>query len=312
MLYPKKNNIFWFSPILSVLLCLVLLLSPAVLLAQKKNKKKDAETEQPLELDEDALLGENTPNLRYELSEEEAKLAEEEKKQTKNKKTKKKKKVYFGIKTKSGFTKNGTSSITIEAFRIIEDSYLLKDPYQKEIYYYDVKAKRLKTDNYDDFKAKIKKGLKAYLLHGKYEKYINREPREEGYFYKGLKHDKWITLDSKGILIEKIIYDLGYPSDTEFTYYDAAQRKIKEIIPIVHGTKQGTYYRFYENGVTAEMGEYQNDCKVKIWREWHENRARKADTNYPVRWWDEKAPELLRQWTDKGVMTYDIDRGGKL
>lgn len=299
--------------LLSTLLCFVLLLCHTdALLAQKKDKKKNNETEQPLELDESELLGEDAPNLRYELSEEEAKLAEEEKKQNENKKSKKKKKIYFGIKTKSGFTKSGTSSITIQAFRVIEDSYLLKDPYQKEIYYYDIKAKRLKTDNYDDFRAKIKKGLKAYLLHGKYEKYTNRELREEGYFYKGLKHDKWITLDSKGILIEKITYNLGYPSDTEFTYYDAAQKKIKEVIPIVHGTKQGTYYRFYENGVTAETGEYQNDCKVNIWREWHENRARKADTSYPNRWWEEKAPQLLRQWTEKGVMTYDVDRGGKL
>lgn len=284
-------------------------------LAQKKgeqNLKKSEKNEGVLELDEKELFNEDQPNLRFELSDEEAKIAKEEEKQSSKRKKKRKKRVYFGLKTKGGFTKTGSSSITVEIFRMVEDNQLIKDPYQKTIYYYDAKAKRIKTDSYHDFKAKIKKGLNAYLLHGQYQKYRNQELREEGYYYKGLKHDRWTEFNSKGVLQEKITYHLGYPEDSQITYYDAAEKKPKEIIPIIHDRKQGTYYRFYENGVLAESGDYQNNHKVGTWREWHENRARKQDTQYPQKWWDEKDPLLLRKWSEKGVMTYDIDRGGEI
>ncbi len=283
--------------------------------AQKKKDqhlKKTENDEGVLELDEQELFNEDQPNLRFELSDEEAKLAKEEEKQSKRRKTSKKKRIYFDIKTKGGFTKTGSSSITVEVFRMIEDSYLIKDPYQKEIYYYDTKAKRIKQDSYDDFRAKVKKGLSAYLLHGQYQKYRDQELREEGYYYKGLKHDRWTELNSKGVLLEKITFHLGYPESAQITYYDAAEKKPKEIIPVVYDRKEGKYYRFHENGVLAESGDYQNNHKVGTWREWHENRARKQDTQYPQKWWDEKEPILLRKWTEKGVMTYDIDRGGEI
>ncbi|NJL14976.1 MAG: hypothetical protein HC913_19580 [Microscillaceae bacterium] len=130
--------------------------------------------------------------------------------------------------------------------------------------------------------------------------------------YKGLKHDKWWEFDSKGTLIEKITYHLGHSAEAKISYYDEAETKMKEIVPFVHGRCEGKYYRFYENGVIAEMGDYENNAKVKLWREWHANRARKRDTQCPQNWWDEKEPFLLREWNEKGQMTYDLDRGGKL
>jgi len=312
MTYFKKIFSLWTYLILILGVCYSISIEAQ---AQKKDKKEvpNNEEEGILELDEQEFFNEDQPNLRYELSDEEAKLAKEEEKQNKKRKKKKKKKIYFGLKTKGGFTKTGSSTITLEIFRMIEeDTYLIKDSYQKEIYYYDTKAKRIKQDSYDDFRAKLKKGLSAYLLHGQYQKYRNQELREEGYYYKGLKHDKWTEYDGKGILTEKVTFHLGYPEDSEITYYDAGQKKVKEIIPIMHNRKEGKYYRFYENGVVAESGDYQNNCKVGTWREWHENRARKEDRQYPQRWWEEKEPLLLRQWTEQGVMTYDIDRGGKV
>ncbi|MEO1652381.1 MAG: hypothetical protein AAFU64_02450, partial [Bacteroidota bacterium] len=107
-------------------------------------------------------------------------------------------------------------------------------------------------------------------------------------------------------------YDLGHYEDSEITYYDNAKTKVKEIIPRMHGRKQGKYYLFYENGVTAVEGEYVNNARVKMWREWYDTRQRKSHTMYPTRWHDQKDPVLLRKWNTRGQLTYDIDRGGEL
>ncbi|NJO01224.1 MAG: hypothetical protein HC880_05545 [Bacteroidia bacterium] len=301
----------------------ILLVFTQISLAQKKDRrdrqKKESQESQemgenfdPLEIDEEFLKNDSLPDIELELSEEEITLAQQEENQKKRKNKKKKKKIYFGIKTKGGLARQGNESNTVmEVFRYIEKENVIKDAYQQEIYYYDVKTRRVRSKDYQDFMAMVKKNNPIYLLHGRYEKYRDRNLREEGYFYKGTKHGKWLAYDSKEIVEEKIKYEFGHTRETKIIYYDNAETKIKEIIPMVHGRMQGIYYQFYENGVLAVRGEYQNNRKVNMWREWYETRQRMRDTMYPINWWEEKEPSLLRQWDTKGYMTFDIDRGGK-
>ena len=55
-----------------------------------------------------------------------------------------------------------------------------------------------------------------------------------------------------------------------WTYYDeATKERIKEVIPIQYGKKEGTYYRFYENGKMAVKGQFVFDRKVGVWEEYY-------------------------------------------
>jgi antitoxin component YwqK of YwqJK toxin-antitoxin module len=303
-LYQMANykKIIWF---------ITLFLAYTTLFAQKNPDKKT--NEENLALEDDFLKPDSVPSLVFELSKEEISVADQKDNQKKVKKKKKKKKYYFGIQTKQAFIKESKSSGTeLEVFRVINVSYLMKNPYQQQIHYYDVKSRKIRTDDYYNLQAKIKKGQSIFLLHGIYKEFKNGQVRTQGYFFKGLKHSKWEVLDGKDILLEKLKYHLGFPITSKITYYDADETKVKEIIPIVHGRKQGKYYLFYENGVIAEEGEYDNDQKVKYWREFYENRARKKDTQYPTQWYEKKDPVKLREWDTTGKLIYDIDRGGKL
>lgn len=258
----------------------------------------------------EALMSDSIPELEIKFDEEELNLADQADSQRKNKNSKKKYKKYFGIKTKRGFARKDDE--TLELFRLIGSNYLMKNSYQRDIYYYDTKNNRIKNDNYNDLSAKIKKGLIVFLLHGPYQRLRNGEVRERGFFYKGDKHGKWEEFDGNGILLEKAKWELGWPAESKITYYDQQKTKIKEIIPMVHGRMQGKYYQFYENGVIAVEGTYDNNCKVSLWREYYENRQRKMDTQCPTRWYDKKEAYKLREWDKQGKMIYDIDRGGKL
>lgn len=281
--------------------------------AQKKAKKKKNKVSEAYELDEDFLFNDSIPNLEYEMTEEEIGVTDAEVVRKKKKKKKEKKALYYGLKGKKGFVRRGTSSsVTTEVFRFVEAKYLMDDAYQIKIHYYDPKTRKIRVKNYFDLKAQIKKGRPIYLLHGKYSRYRNKILRSEGYFYKGLQHGKWWEFDGKGILTEKIRYDLGHTKESEITYYDPGKTKIKEIVPIMHGSKNGMYYRFYENGVMAVQGEYEYDKRVKLWRHWFETRQRQKHVQYPIRWNEQKDERLLREWDTKGKLIYDLDRGGNL
>ena len=284
-------------------------------LAQKKDKKnkKGKKEENLLVLDERLLERDSIPNLTLEMSEEELNLAQEEENQRKKKKKKKKKKIYFGMKTSGGFTKKVTSSyVDLRLFRYIDSDHVMKDPYQKEIHYFDPKSKKIKTINYHDFVAQKKKGRSMMLLHGQYRRFRSKKMREEGFFYKGMKHGKWVEYDKRGVVLEKVKYDLGFPEESKIVYYDAGQKKVKEIIPIMHGRIQGTYYKFHENGATEIQGKYENNKPVGLWRHWFETRQRYQHVMHPTKWWDEAEPVKLREWNKKGRMVYDIDRGGEV
>lgn len=287
---------------------MILVCSFSMTWAQKKEGKKLKLAEGELILESDTM----PPSLEYKLSKEELELAKQEESQRKIKKKRQKRSIYFGIKTKSGFVRSEGSDLVMTVFRIIDAKYLIKNTYQREIWYYDVKSRKLKSDHYFDLSAKIGKGAVIYLLHGQFQRYKEGILREEGYFYKGLKHDKWQEMDKESILLEKIRFEMGYPIESKITYYDDAEIKIKEVIPIQHGFMQGTYYAFHENGVLAMEGKYENNQKIGLWRAFYDNRQRKLDTQYTLQWHTPTEPLKLREWERNGIQIFDKDRGGEL
>ncbi|MEM8894263.1 MAG: hypothetical protein AAGC88_06780 [Bacteroidota bacterium] len=222
-------------------------------------------------------------------------------KQRKEKKPKKK--VFYGIKTKKGFTKTGFGdNVVVELFyylKVHEDP----DPYVRDIYWYNFKRKKLTNSR----KIDLKNGA---ILHGPYKKMLGDQVLEEGIFYKGTKHGRWMRYNRHDILQAKEKYYKGWPKESQVAYWDKKTRQIREIIPVQFGEKEGYYYAFHENGNLAAMGEYHFDNKVGIWREFYPRRnRRKREIQYPEYAFDEvNKPVILKEWNEKGQVIYDREK----
>jgi hypothetical protein len=222
------------------------------------------------------------------------------------KKKKPKKNFYFGQRTHKGFTKvGGAGNQVIELFNYLR-TYKDPDPYLQDVYWYSTKEKRIKrTTNID-------KGH-ALILHGPYVKIQNEDTVEEGNYYMGAKHGRWTTYKKGFILTDKKVYHKGWPKESEITYYDNNQKKIKEVIPKQFGIVHGDYYSFYDNGMLMEEGEYKYGAKVGKWVEYHKlKRKRKKETQYPKDPYDKNfEPYTLMEYDERGNVTYDYEKEKK-
>lgn len=214
------------------------------------------------------------------------------------KKKKVKKKVFYGVKTRKGFTRKGVGNrVTYELF------YYLKVPenpqtFARDLYWYDYTRREIRnTKTFDP-----KKGV---LLHGPYTKKQNDVVLETGIFYKGSKHGRWMTYNRDSVLIDKNLYYKGWPKESIVSYYDPVERKhMKEITPIEFGEKEGYYYRFHENGKFAVTGEYQWDQKVGDWIEYYPDGKRKRIITYSKKAFDDVKPYIKTEWNAKGKEIY--------
>lgn len=223
---------------------------------------------------------------------------EEEPINTKKKK-KPKKKVFYGIKTRKGFTKKGYGDrITYELF------YYLKKPqkpetFVRDVYWYDFTRREIrKTNRFDP--------TKGALLHGPYEKKQGDILLEKGIFYKGTKHGRWMKYTRDSTLVDKEKYYKGWPKESLVSYYDPdTHKKMKEITPIEYGEKEGYYYMFFENGKIAVTGEYQWDQRVGDWIENYPDGNRKRVISYPKEPFnDEITPYIRMEYDEKGKEIY--------
>lgn len=217
------------------------------------------------------------------------------------KKKKRKKNVYYGIKTKKGFAKKGVGqNVELELFSYLKE-YQAPDKYVRDIYWYDFDRKQIRrTRTFDP--------AKGALLHGPYIKKRGDVIIEEGIFYVGSKHGRWVKKDTKDILVDKEGYYKGWPKESLVRFYDKERLKIKEIIPIEYGKKEGNYYYFFENGSIAMTGEYQLDRRVGKWSEFYANRrGRKIrEIQYRQSPYDKSFESyILKEWNSKGQMIYD-------
>jgi len=218
------------------------------------------------------------------------------------KKKKKKKNVYYGLKTRKSFARKGVGSkTTLELFNTLKTP-LTPDPYVRDIYYYDNERKQIrKTRKYD--------ARKGPLLHGPYSKKIGDITLEEGIFYIGTKHGRWIRKDKKDILIDKEKYYKGWPKESRVSFYDAERTKIKEIIPVEYGQKEGYYFYFSSTGVIAIQGEFKYNNKVGKWSSFYTNRRGRKIREIQYRkdpFNDNFKPYILREWNSKGKQIYDF------
>lgn len=230
----------------------------------------------------------------------------EEKPEEAPKKKKVKKKVFYGIKTKKGFAKRGTGTrVTYELFYYLKKSEPPKT-FVRDIYYYDfVRREVMRTSKYDP-----KKGV---LLHGPYKRIQNQVVIEEGIYYKGTRHGRWMTYKNDSTLTDKAKYFRGWPKESVVSYYDPMERKkVKEITPIEFGEKEGFYYMFHENGLIAVTGEYKWDKKVGTWVEYYPSGKRKKIITYSKDPFDKEArPFVKTEWNDKGKEIYRNNKMSK-
>jgi antitoxin component YwqK of YwqJK toxin-antitoxin module len=216
------------------------------------------------------------------------------------KKKKVKKKVFYGIKTKKGFSRRGVGERTV-----YETFYFLKKPdkpqrFVRDIYYYNFERREImRTEKFDP-----KKGV---LLHGPYEKRQGETVLQKGIFYKGTKHGRWMTYNrADSVLTNKEKYWRGWPKESLVSYYDPVERtRMKEMTPIEFGEKEGYYYFFHENGAVAIQGEYKWDQRVGDWVEYYPNGKRKKIISYPKEPFDKSmTPYVKAEWNDKGKEIY--------
>jgi antitoxin component YwqK of YwqJK toxin-antitoxin module len=217
------------------------------------------------------------------------------------KEKKKKKNVYYGLKTKKGFTTRGRG----DREDLILFNYLKEPPqtdkYVRDIYWYDLEKSQIKSRGFNP--------QKGVLLHGPYSVRRNDIIIEEGIFYIGTKHGRWIRKTAQDILIDKEKYYKGWPKESRVKFYDPSTRtRILEIIPIEYGQKEGNYYYFFKDGSRAVTGEYRYGERVGKWTSYYENRRgrRKREIQYrkdPDN--DKFIPYIVKEWNTAGKVVYD-------
>jgi len=233
-------------------------------------------------------------------------LYEEEEEEAVGPKIKRKKNEFFGYRTKKGFTKTRIrDKVVVETFRYLKHDQEL-DPYVRDIYWFSFKDGKIhRSRNFDE-----KHGV---LLHGPYKKFISGTDQtlEEGYFYRGMKHARWMRYNTDNILQDKEKYFKGWPKDSQVTYYDQEEKQVREVIPIEYGEREGNYYYFHENGRIAVMGEFRFDKKVGVWREFYRfSRGRKKEIQYAPEkdpFDQSHQPFIVREWNKKGKLVYQRD-----
>lgn len=230
----------------------------------------------------------------------------EEDPEPKKKKKKVKKKVFYGIKTKKGFTRKGYGDrVTYELFHVLKKPQS-PQTFVRDVYWYDYTRKEIrKTEKFDP--------AKGVLLHGPYEKRMGEIVLLKGIYYKGTKHGRWLTYNRDSVLTDKEKYFRGWPKESLVSYYDPQERKkMKEITPIEYGEKDGYYYRFFENGQMAITGEYRFDQKIGDWVEYYPNKRRKKIIAYPQKAFeDTMRPYIKAEWNEKGKEIYRNNKASK-
>jgi antitoxin component YwqK of YwqJK toxin-antitoxin module len=228
---------------------------------------------------------------------------DEEMEQREEKKKKRKRNVFFDLKTRKGFTKSGYgNNVKIEMFHYLRE-YVEPDPYVRDIFWYDFKGSRIRIGGKVDPRN-------SGILHGPYKVIQNDQVVEEGVFYKGTKHGRWTQygrMFDYYVLTDKRKFTRGWPRESQITYYDNDKTRLKEVVPIEYGKKEGYYFYFHENGLLAVQGEYKNDQKVGRWVEFYEyRRQRKREVQYRTDPYNNDFnPYIVKEWDRTGVVIYD-------
>jgi antitoxin component YwqK of YwqJK toxin-antitoxin module len=249
-----------------------------------------------------SLFGETIPDLGLKVKEYKSQKAD---RKLKKEKARLAKVLYKGVPMVGMDIRYGSGDrTTVETFHVLKEPKPLNNYTRAtETRWYDTKNKKLSS-------ALIKEKEKSLLLHGSYKKYVGENLIEEGFYYMGVKDGRWVKYDTKFNLVDKAIWDKGFPAESKITYYDSAYTKVKEVVPVTFGETSGEYLQFYNEGQLMTSGKYDHGKKVGRWVEYYQyRRQRKKEIQYPKTGWDEDfEPFVLREWDEKGKMLYDYTK----
>ncbi len=192
----------------------------------------------------------------------------------------------------------------------VSEFYVLKgdeeiSKYVRDIYWFDARGNRITN-------AVIKETDNPQIMHGPYKKYVGDELVEEGFYYLGTKHGRWEKYskeqDGDYALTDKTRWSKGFLADSKISYYDEAKTKIKEVIPVNYGKVSGEYWAFFDTGLMAEEGRFEDSIKIGRWREYHKfgrgGRTKKV-TQYGKTKYDETEAIVLTEYDNTGKIIYD-------
>lgn len=227
-------------------------------------------------------------------------------KESRKSKAKLSKTEYEGLSMIKAYTKIGSGDRTIvEEFYVLKDNNAAKPlSYIRDVYRYYQRSGRVSS-------AIVKDEGSGLLLHGPYKRFQNGDLVEEGNYYAGMKDGRWERYDSRFMLTDKAHWHRGVPAESLLSYYDSTHHSIREIVPMEYGKVKGTYMAFYENGLLAEEGKYDNGIKIGRWTEFHPispsgRRMRKKVMQYGADQWDTGfEPYVISEWDEKGKVTYE-------
>jgi antitoxin component YwqK of YwqJK toxin-antitoxin module len=215
--------------------------------------------------------------------------------------------VFEGIKVSRMFIRHASGFV--EKFHYVKE-FQPPPPNITELYYYNKLTGKITMRNPMDVGMTTFDKENFLLLHGPYIKTKGDQIYEQGSFYLGAKHQRWEKFDNNFVLQEKFYYNKGMAKDTELIYEEdtKGKPKLKEIVPLQHGLRHGTYIAYYHSGRVAERGQYIEGCKVGRWTEYYDRdkNPRKRETIYPRRAHDDTQPYISREWDDSGKLITDV------
>lgn len=218
---------------------------------------------------------------------------------------KEKKNFYYGERTRKQYTTPQQN--TYELFNVLREPVMV-DNYIRNVFYYDSRANRI-------ISAVGKGQVLENVLHGPYRKEINETVVEQGMFWYGAKHEIWIYQNRDSSLYDKEHFHKGWYRDSEISYYDGSTKtRIKEVVPVRYGKKEGDYYRFFENGKLAVQGQFVFDQKVGVWTEyWNTGTVTvKRELQYkPEFYLKDYEPFIRREWAKSAEQIYRSPRLGQ-
>ena len=240
------------------------------------------------------------------LSKEEEKKAKDDEKANQRKPRKKKKNVFLGDRIKRAYVKSGPKGKN----QIIEVFYYLRtfqqpNPMAPARYYYSAKKRKI-------FKATGELDAAAdKVLHGPYKKLQNNKVLETGYYALGTKHLRWERFDTKGALVAKSHFEMGFPRDANMSYFDTKGTMLKEVVPYVNGKLDGDYVRYLADGQREWTGQFENGRRVGEWTNyWGYKNYRRYVYQYGESGYEPEVaePELVREYSHGGSVIFDKEK----
>lgn len=193
------------------------------------------------------------------------------------------------------FKRGSGARIHYQEFFVLK-KYQKPNTYLRTFFWYDEKAKKIVEALSRDTKTNR-------LLHGPFKEYRGETLVNEGFYYLGAKHGRWVEYDKDFNLLNKEYYHRGFYEGSEISYFDKDSTKIKEVIPKLYGKTTGSYFLFHEDGTLYVEGKYDDEKKIGKWVEYYKGGIRrKKETQHPNSYFDTSISFVLREYDEKGKL----------